>query len=465
MNRRVFVLILLVVLVAAGTGWGGYRYFQSGDSDESETWEVITVRRGTLEVSISATGSIEPLTQAKLGFGVGGTLAEVLVEEGERVQAGQLLARLDTTDLEFQVAQAEASLELAKAQLAEVSSGPLAESIAASRAELEAARADYQRVLDGPSPEELSAAEADVARAQIALAQAQTEYDKIAWAGDVGAMPQAVALQQATIDYEQAKERYEQLLAHPTSSEVKAAAARVASAEAQLAQLLNTPTAEQIAVAQARVAQAQVALDQARSSLERASLTAPFAGTVARLDADVGEPLAPNQPFVLLVDDSQLHIRINVDEADIGQVAVGQQARITLDAFPNQELLGQVTAIAPTATVDAGVVVYQVTITLEPSQVPLRVGMTANAHITTQRRENVLLVPNRAVLIDSDTGRFFVEKLVAGQPTPTEVQTGLRGELMSEIVAGLREGDQIAVRRTSYRERLREMIGPPSSSQ
>jgi RND family efflux transporter MFP subunit len=222
--------------------------------------------------------------------------------------------------------------------------------------------------------------------------------------------------------------------------------------------LLAGPTAGEKAAVQASVAQAQVALERARLAVEKATLRAPLDGVVVRVDVVPGEFIGPQIPAVTLVDDQRFRIDVNVDEADIGSVQVGQEVQLTLDAFPGQELAGHVVAIATSATLDTGVVSYQVTIETEASAMPLRGGMTVSAEIVIDKREDVLLVPNRAIWIDADTGKPFVEKMVEGEIASVVIEQGLANEEFSEIKSGLVENDRLLVRNASVRDRFRDMM-------
>jgi multidrug efflux pump subunit AcrA (membrane-fusion protein) len=143
---------------------------------------------------------------------------------------------------------------------------------------------------------------------------------------------------------------------------------------------------------------------------------------------------------------------------------LGQEVLITLDALPDEEISGRVEAIAPTATsVDAGVVSYVVTVAIEPTDALLRSGMSANTTITTDRKENALLVPNRYIQIDRENGKMYVERLEEdGFTSRVEIETGMRDEFSSEVVAGLEEGDTLVLRSLSGRERLERTFSGPS---
>ncbi len=224
----------------------------------------------------------------------------------------------------------------------------------------------------------------------------------------------------------------------------------------------KNPEPEEVAIAQAQVDQAQAQLEEAQLKLEKAVITAPFDGVVASLGAKVGEMVSSSTPMVVLVDISKFHIDVEIDEIDISQIAEGQEVLITLDALPDEEIAGHVEAIAPTATVDGGVVSYVVTVAIEPTDAPLRAGMSANTTITTARNENALVVPNRYIQVDRENGKMYVERLEEdGLTSRVEIQTGMRSEFDSEVVAGLEEGDTLVLRSLSGRERLQRTFGPP----
>jgi HlyD family secretion protein len=381
------------------------------------------------------------------------------------VKGGDPLAKLETASLELQVAQAQATLALNEAKLQQAMKEASVEDIAAAEAELDSAKANYEKVKAGPTGDELIVAKADMEKAAIAVQEAQAEYDKVAWRPGVSASPQAAALQQASIDYERAKASYQEVAQPPTESDLKSAWAQVVQAQTQLDKLRKNPEPEDVAIAQAQVDQAQAQLEEAQLKLKKAVITAPFDSVVASLGAEVGELISSGTPMVVLVDVSGFHIDVEIDEIDIAQIAVGQEVLITLDALPDEEIAGHIEAIAPTASsADGGVVSYVVTVAIEPTDAHLRPGMSANTTITTARKENALIVPNRYIQIDRESGKMYVEKLEEdGLTSRVEIETDMRDEFSSEVVAGLEEGDTLVLRSLSGRERLERTFGggPP----
>jgi HlyD family secretion protein len=377
------------------------------------------------------------------------------------VRAGEPLAQLETTDLEASVAQAELALALAQAQMLRAQQPVSEYDLAAAEAALESAQTAYDRLLAGPTQEEIQVARANLDQAQAARDQAQIAYNQVADRPDVAMLPQALQLEQATIAYDTAKASFDLTQRKPSRAEQAAARSAIAQAEAALARLQEGISAEDLLIAQLQVEQAQLSLDQARNLLAAATLTAPHDGTITAVGVQEGE-LSGGQPAFVLTDLSQYHAEVMIDEIDIGRVSEGQPVTITLDALPEESLAGRVEEIAETAQVDSGIVTYRMTIGLDPTQAPLRAGMTANVDIVTDRRDNALLVPNRFVRIDRETGQAFVDRLIGGQVQPTEIQIGLRDEFFSEVLAGLEEGDVIVLIKESSQEQLRRtFMGTP----
>ena len=399
------VIALVVVLVAVQVVGCGAR---AGDGGAVED-EVVPVERGSLVSAVTAIGSVVPHTQVPHAFGVGGRVAEVLVEAGDRVEAGETLARLDTAELVLQLESAEAARTVAQAQLDQLEAGARPEEVTAARANLTAAEA------------RLEAAEEDLA---------ELEDDDRASDAQRRAAQTNVAVLRAQRD----------------------------AAEAQRDLLVAGPTAAQLVAAEAQLAQAGVAVASARLALAEAELTSAAAGLVARVDVTAGQWVAPAAPVIVVIDDGDYRVEVDVDETDIGALQVGQEVLLTLDAFLGRQLTGRVVAIAPTATLDLGIVTYGVAVAIDPTDLPLRVGLTANAEIIRGSRENVLLVPNLAITVTEPDGRKIVTRRTAAGDEQVAIETGLSTDLWSEVLSGLEEGDRVVVSSFSYRDQLQRAM-------
>jgi HlyD family secretion protein len=333
---------------------------------------------------VTASGEVVSAQQAQMGFAMSGQVGTVAVALGDQVQAGDTLVSLQAASLEAGVAQAQAALSAAQAQLAQVQAGARPEELAAAQAAYNAALAQYHKLEAGPTAQERRIALAALRKAEAALVSAQAAYDEIAWMEEVSEMPQTLALQEATLDYESALANYQMVTAGASADDLAVAWASVESAKAQLEMQQAGATPEQLAAAQASVAQAEAALDMARATLSQAALTAPFAGTVADLQVSPGQIVMPGQVVLTLADLTRLQVETtDLSERDVAQVQVDQQATAYVDAL-NQDLPGRVARISPLASTVGGDVVYTVVVALDEQPEGLRLGMSVEVEIATE---------------------------------------------------------------------------------
>ncbi|HEX9922551.1 MAG TPA: HlyD family efflux transporter periplasmic adaptor subunit [Anaerolineae bacterium] len=456
--KRVFT-ILLILIVVVGVSIAGYQYTappaEPVSLAEDPTVEIVRIERETIIETVDATGRIEPQSEVEMKFRTGGVIAEVLVAQGQGVSAGAILARLDNADLEIEIKRARIDLVQQEAELEKLFEPVMAEQITSAQAQVDSARLKLAELRDGPDADEITKAEADLKRTEIALKKAQWDYDQVAYRGDVGAMSQADALQEATLNYETAVADYNIAIREPAAAEIAEARSSLASAEASLAELLQEPSAAEIASTQAGIDKARLTLEEKNRDLEQAVLVAPTDGVVLELNIEPGERVLDEAGDAALViaNTSTYLLKMEVDEIDIGRIKPGQPATIQLDAFAETEFKGEVTDIAPRPADSEGnaIVTYEVTIRLDTAgeNPGLLTGMTATAAVETERLEQVLVVPNRAIQIDreADQPTVYVEKMDGqGSPARVEIELGSRNGQVTEVVAGLNEGDEVIIR-------------------
>jgi HlyD family secretion protein len=330
---------------------------------------------------VVAEGKVVPVKGAALSFSVAGTVSQVLVSVGERVNAGTVIARLDTRQLELQLAQAEANLAAAQARHAQLKRGPSAQEVAAAQQALKSAEAAYENLLH-PLPNELIALKTDVEKAKAQVDRAQAAYDRIG--GDsnpFAAMTmERAALQMAWLDYQKALALYNQRV-NPSEAQIQQALAAIQTAKSNLARL--TPTADDIAAAEANVQAARAARDLAADALARAQLVAPFAGEVVALDLRVGEQVGVGVPVARIADTTAFQVEtVDLTEINVINVKQGDPATITVDAIPELELTGKVASIRGYGENRQGDIVYTIVITLDKQDPRLRWNMTAKVAIS-----------------------------------------------------------------------------------
>lgn len=400
------------------------------------------------------------------------------------------------------IASAQAAVNSAQATFDTTMNGATAAQIAASEANLRAAQANlnaayanYQTATEGPSEADLISAEsnleaaadrqldaqrahesvltcstfdlpdgstktfcadedtkeiagANAAAANADLAAAQAQYDAIvngASQGAVNAASGSISAARANLDAVQAN--HDLLLQGSTPAQIAGAEAQLAQAQATLDNVMNGVSAEQLTIAEAQVEQARIALQSAENNLAKATVTAPFDGIVTAVYVAQGE--FASGPVVALIDRDSMEVVLSVDEVDLATLALGQEAFVTLEAFPDVEIDSAVVAIAPVSQPSgSGLVSYDVNLSLAETDLPLLVNMTANAELVTSDREGVLLVPNSAITPERTTGKFFVNLVDEAQPLgfeKVEVTIGLRDNRNTEITSGLNAGDELII--------------------
>ncbi len=412
----------------------------------TNTERAAKVARGTIRASVSASGSIAPAEKVDLNFGVPGTVAEIAVSEGQSVKADDVLARLDTDELQLAVKQAENAVATQKIVYSQAIS-PTVEDIAAAKAAVSSASANLRQLAGNPDPLQVQIAQLQADVANESRYQAQLRYDQVSDKPFGGLSVDTLRSQyaQTVMQAKIAELQVELTKRVGNDGQIAAARAQLAQTQAQLTKLQCDERTRALAAAQLR--NAEIALEQAKLRLKNSQLVAPFSGTVSELNISVGQQVGAGglRSAIVLADLSSFHIDVGVDESSVGALADEQPVLITVDALPDQQLTGRVNRIAPVATEQGGIVNYKVVIGLDKSEAAVRGGMSANVDIITEVREGVLVIPNWTIRIDRGTGKAYVNLRTGETITEVEIVTGLRNTNESEVVSGLNEGDELVV--------------------
>ncbi|PIY78846.1 MAG: hypothetical protein COY82_00305 [Parcubacteria group bacterium CG_4_10_14_0_8_um_filter_35_7] len=198
-----------------------------------------------------------------------------------------------------------------------------------------------------------------------------------------------------------------------------------------------------IASLRAQVAQAKAQLDLVREKEASATLKAPLDGLITKVHFSKGEQVSLAAPVISMLGKDSLEIEVDIPEADITKVEMGDKADITLDAFGDDVIFGsKVVSIEPAETLIQGVIYYKVKVAFEKKTGGIKSGMTANVDIKTDEKENVLFIPQKA--IQEKNGEKLVKILKGEESEERKVVLGLRGdEGMIEVISGLKEGDRV----------------------
>lgn len=454
MTRRKLTLVSILAILVLG-GAAGFYWWSDGKGQAS--FRTTPVERGDIQSTISATGTLNAVITVQVGTQVSGTIKELMVDYNSRVKKGMLIARIDPATFEAKVNQAKADLESSRA------------AVLNQRAAVVKAEAD------------VATARANVVKADVAVKDAQIKTNaRVRLFQNGGISQEELDTAKATQDSAQA-----QLEAAQASLRASQAALEVARA--------------MLAAAEATVQQKQAALAQAQVDLDNTQIRAPVDGVVVARNVDVGQTVAASLQaptlFLIAQDLTKMQVDTNVDEADIGRVALNQEATFSVDSFPGQTFRGRVVQIRQAAQVLQNVVTYDSVVAVANPELKLMPGMTANVKILVARREGTLLVPNAAFRVRLDAAALAgssgpqggspagqrgpqtsaggrpagspgmspgrgpdlgargtadgqqqrVWVLQDGKPVERMVRTGLSDGQKTEVLDGLREGEAVIV--------------------
>lgn len=384
-------LMKAAIWLAILGGIGSAIYWYASQEVEFEV-TTATIERGTVEETVAAisSGAVMPEDRAMVAAAAIGIIDAVHVEEGQAVQAGDLLVELQHAELDAQVEVAKANLVAAQSRLAQAKLGAeLSREVSQTRigqasAQRDAAHADFSRMKALLDQSAISKSEMD--KVELALRVAQ-EAENAATAG-----------------------KKENLLRDQD----------VTSAESMLTQL-------------------EAAIKAAEAARDRCFVKAPINGIVAKINLHKGEATAMGVPLLQLVDTSQKYIEAPFDEANAAQVRVGEVARIEIDAYPDREFAGEVTYVSPVIIPNMDLSrTFTVKVKINEEIDKFTIGMSASVTIIAQRKDNVIKVPSESLVREEYC--YLVEN---GRASRRDLKLGIGNWEYKEVTEGLSGGEEI----------------------
>lgn len=429
MSRRTRWTVAPLLLLAAGAALsiGAWTPWRS----EPTTAAVA----GSIHQVVVATGRVEPLTEIVLANKVPGRIKQVAVEEGDTITEGQALVLFDDAELAAQVAMAEASVRTAEAGVG-----------LAERA-LETAEARWTEVKSGARPQEIERARADVQQAERRASLDGRERERFRRLVDEGHVARSqfdaadTEAEVAMTRARSAREALDLVLAGPKPETVQAAWAGVRQAQAELGR------------AESQVALARAALEHARAVLANMVVRSTVTGRVTKRMVEPGEAVNIGMPLLVLADVAQTRVRAEVDETDVGKLAVGQTVEITADAYPGRVFPGRVADIGqavgkrkvrpddPARIQDMKVLETKIDV-LEGAQ-DLKLGMTVDVRIVVAHKDAVLLVPR--ILVPDGAVEATLRVAGARGIESRHVRLGARDDVHVEVLSGLTAGEPVVL--------------------
>lgn len=507
------IYFVLAALLLSATTLISCQYLPFGKDADVQAPTTADVKRGTIEVTVTSSGTITLPSKTTLGFSgaVSGSqagnaiLTELNVAMGSRVTSGQVIARLDTSAQERDLQKYKnnlrtAALNLQKAKEAVYKVEEIAKAEAAvpvARASLESAREAFKKAQQPYTNSDFANAEGAVRNAKMALTNAESDFEattqlqglavqdameNIIQTGKLAEKSQAtdydvfkasenmnVVKSQANTSIATARNNVAKardtlataeftlndMLSKKSGDPVEIAQRRAAvvsadsalvNAENSLALMKMSPDALDIQLKEIAVEAAQIAVDDAQEAIDKCTIVAPFDGIIGDFTARVGGAIAPASFSIPLVDPSEVRVDAYAEEYNVMEVQKGMRVAITLDAVQGRTFTGTVAAISPLSTVQSGVVRYAVTINVDitGANMELKDGLSATPSIITNSRNDVLLVPNRA-LISQGGGKKVQVLNSSGVIEYRAVKIGLSNDQYTEIIEGIQEGEKVVV--------------------
>ncbi len=435
------------ILLSACNRAGGNN--TSGAASARASSERIDVKTGTVENRVVATGKIAAKTSYSVAFTRTGTVAKKAVAEGDTVKAGAILAELDTRDLRFTADQQYQGYLSAQYAYSSSLKGPTTADLASAKSALNNAYAQYADLDRAPTESDIASLKATLMNAEATVKLKQAAYDREFGRvqGGIGGTQQSLDLESATNAFNVAKANYDAKFEKKTIAQYASASANISSAQAKIDSL--NPVTETIMQNKAKMDQSFIAWQQAQENIKNSKLIAPADGLVTSVKFELGDAVAANNALVTVVDFSEPIFEMDVDEADLGNVKLGQDARVQLQTYPNAPIPAKVTNIAPAGTTSSNVVTYKVKITAKPTDPtkPILLGMSGTGEIVTGKANDAIVIPARALVIDASTREYSVLKVGPDGTTTNRapVVLGYRSGDSVQILSGIAVGDKLAI--------------------
>ncbi len=454
-----WLLAILAFFLLSGGSYLIYRQFFTAPEQAQRT-TAVPVERTNLMIKVSANGTVKPETVINVSPKNAGNLTQLLVKEGDTVKKGQVLARMDDTNLQGQLLQQQGNLAKAESNLAKLLAGNRPQDISQAQARVDEAQASLNKLLAGNRSQDIAQAQARLESAQANLRRAESDFRRYQDLYGKGAIAQQ-ALEQKRSDRDTAQaqvtEAQQALSLQKTGArpeEIDQARAQVKQQQEALSLLQAGTRQEDIDQARAEVTTAQGSLKSVQTQIDDTFVRASFDGIVIKKYADPGAfvtPMTSGSSVDSATSSSILslasanHIVASVSESSISNIQINQSVKITADAYPGKIFQGKVTQIATQATVKQNVTSFEVEVAiLSDDSRQLHSGMNTSVEFQVGQLENVLTVPSAAVTRQKTVTGVFVA--IANQPPRfTPITTGATLNNRTEVKDGLNGTEKVMI--------------------
>lgn len=455
-NNKIIAIIILVLIIVALY----FIFFK-----KSSTYQFVSVDQGSITETVSLTGNTTPSKDVSLSFGSSGIVSSTYSSLGKKVNAGELLAQLNMSDLLAQLKNARAGLSIAEQNVS--SSKDNLENVIAQQDIL--VKTAYQNLLNSgleAVPEDSSEdyvapiisgsynlGKEGIIKLRYYYSSGGVSFEASGLTSGTG-LNNAITSQPIGDSGLYIKSNFTNIYTPDWVIEIpnKKSATYLANYNAYKLALENRSKAiadananiggDKSIVSDAKIEQAQSAVDSIIAKIQNSKIIAPIGGVISQFDAKQGQLASQNIPLISIIANEGYEVDAGVSETDIGKISIGNKVKMTLDAFPNEVFIGSVFYIAPSETNTGGVINYQVKISFDVADSRLKSGLTANIEIETKSKENVLILPQYAIL-QNDEGTF-VEVLEGKNVKQKPVKLGIQDQKGNvEVISGVEKGEQV----------------------
>ena len=439
--------------IVLGLSTTTYVWTQRSPAELNLAQYTVPAKEERLTLEISSSGTVTPAQSVNISPKTAGVVNQLLVEQGDRIEQGQIIARMDSSDLQGDLIQAQASLAQAEAQLEEVRNGNRPEEIAQAKAQMDSAEAELAE-RESSRPLEIAEIENQIATAQAEANLTQQRLERYQMLVRAGAetqdtLDEVIANHRSTQANLQEIQHRLGLVKEQTSREIERAAASLKEAQQAYQLALSGSRPEVIAQAEATVLEARGRLQTVKTQLEDNIIRAPFSGIITQQYATVGSFVTPttsasvsnsatSTSIVALARD--LEVLAKIPEVDIGQIYPGQQVNIQADAYPAQIFQGRVRLVSPEAVVEDNVASFEASIQIDSGRNKLLSGMNTTLTFLGDTVDDALVVPTVAIATQQgQTGVYIPGD--DREPTFQPITVGTTMNDQTQVLDGL-EPDQ-----------------------
>ncbi len=395
LNKKNLIIGIVLVLIVVGCASIFGKSKKAEEKQEVRNVKIEKVAVGSISTEVEYASKLNPVQEVTILPKTGGKVASVNVDIGDKIAAGQILFTLDTAELQAQLQSQQAALTASNANLA--------------------------RTSDSGLQQQITTSEQSVQKSQIAYNDAKDNYDKMQKLYSSGAISKQ--------ELDNAKLKLDNC-----SVDLKAA-------QDNLNLIIEKSGPQSTQAAAAQVAQSQAGVNAAQIQLNNASVTSPIAGMVSAKDVKVGQLAGGQSGSVTIIDSSSFIAEVNVPDKVVGKIQVGQSVQVSISALDNKKVTGVIDKISPNSNSKDNS--YTIKVKIDNSTGELKAGMFARVSLPSEKKDNILTVPNEAIKMENNVNYLYVAD--NGKVKKVSVDIGICDDKVTEISGNIKVGVDVIV--------------------